>query len=142
MTADTFALVSAGVFLLVGMLTGWWKYRHMMRASNAAAPVYVNICHRSALMYAFACIVLQQLALRSRWSEAVDMAAVVLPIVFFASAVASYAIHGWLRDTNNQLRRPHQLGQRTLPGALIHTYMILLGVGEIGGVVVLLAGVV
>lgn len=142
MIAAHFALVSAGVFLFVGMITGWWKYHHIMRSTDAVAPVYVDVCHRTALMYSFACIVLQQLALRSRWADAVNIAAVVVPILFFASAVASYALHGWLRDTDNQLRRPHKVGKKTVPGGMIRIYMFALALGEIGGLMVLLAGAV
>lgn len=142
MTAESFALISAGLFLLVGMLTGWWKYRHMMRSDDATAPTYVDICHRTAFMYAFACLVLQQLALHSRWSASINLLAVAIPIVFFASAVAIYFVHGVLRDTDNQLQRPHKLGQGTVPGMLIRSYMVLLALGEIGGLLVLLAGVV
>jgi hypothetical protein len=142
MTADHFALVSAGLFLLVGMITGWWKYHHIMRSSDATAPTYVDICHRTALMYAFACLVLQQLALHSRWNDTVNLWAVAVPIVFFASAVLTYAIHGLLKDTDNQLQRPHKLGTKTLPAAMIRVYMLSLAAGEIGGLLVLLAGVI
>lgn len=142
MTAPDLALISAGLFLMVGMLTGVWKYRHMMASDDATAPVYVDICHRTALMYAFACIVLQQLALRSAWSATVDFWATLLPIIYFASAVFGYAVHGWLQDTDNQLRRPHKLGTRTLPGGLIKVYMWMLIAAEIGGLLVLLAGVI
>ncbi len=138
--AAQIALLAAGFFLLVGMLTGVWKYSHMMRSENAQAPVYVDICHRTALMYAFACIVLQQLALHSRWSEAVNAWAVALPVAYFASAVATYALHGWLQDTDNQLRRPHVLGTMQLPPALIRVYMVSLIVGEIGGTGLLVLG--
>lgn len=141
-TADQFALVSAGVFLLLGMITGIWKYSHMMRSDNGQAPVYVDICHRTALMYAFACLVLQQLALHSRWSAGINLAAVAIPVVWFASAVLMYAIHGWLQDTDNQLQRPHRLGTKTVPAKLIAVYMLLLIVGEVGGTAVLVAGVV
>lgn len=140
-SADHFALVSAGAFLLVGMLTGIWKYWHMMRSENAQAPTYVDICHRTALMYAFACLVLQQLALHSRWSAGVNLAAVAIPILWFASAVFAYAVHGWLQDTDNQLQRPHRLGSMTIPGKIITLYMLLLIVGEVGGTAVLLVGV-
>lgn len=142
MAADHFALLSAGLFLLVGMITGWWKYHHIMRSSDATAPTYVDICHRTALMYAFACLVLQQLALHSRWSDIVNLWAVAVPIAYFASAVLTYAIHGVLKDTDNQLQRPHRLGNRTLPNIMISVYMVSLAVGEIGGLLVLLAGVI
>ncbi len=141
MTAAHLALSAAGSFLLVGMITGIWKYHHMMRAADAQAPVYVDVCYRTALMYAFACLVLQQLALHSRWSPVVNLWAVIIPVLFFASAVATYALHGWLRDTDNQLARPHRLGHKTVPGGLIRVYMFGLIAGEIGGTAVLLAGV-
>ena len=142
MEASQFALISAGVFMLVGMLTGWWKYAHIARSADATAPAYVDICHRTALMYAFACIVLQQLAMHSRWSHTVNLLAAAIPILFFASAVATYAIHGWLNDTDNQLRQPHRLGTKTVPAAAVRAYMLLLALGEIGGLLVLIAGVV
>lgn len=140
-SAERLALLSAGGFLLVGMLTGIWKYRHMMRSKDASAPTYVDICHRTALMYAFACIVLQQLALHSKWSAGVNLAAVAIPILWFASAVLTYAVHGWLNDTDNQLRRPHRLGGVTVPRNVIRTYMLMLILGEVGGTAILLAGV-
>lgn len=142
MNAPDFALTSAGVFLLVGMTTGWWKYHHMMRSPDATAPVYVDICHRTSLLYSFACVVLQQLALHSRWADAVNLTAVVVPILFFASAVANYALHGWMKDTDNQLQRPHRFGSRTLPGWQIRVFMVALATGQIGGLAVLLAGCV
>jgi hypothetical protein len=140
-SADYVALLSAGIFLLVGMLTGIWKYWHMMRSKDATAPTYVDICHRTALMYAFACTVLQQLALHSSWSAGVNLAAVAIPILWFASAVFTYAVHGWLKDTDNQLRRPHRLGGITISGNIIRTYMLMLILGEIGGTAILVAGV-
>ena len=66
--------------------------------------------------------------------------AVAVPIVFFASAVMMYALHGILRDTDNQLRRPHRLGSGTVPSALITLYMVALIAGEVGGFLVLFAG--
>ena len=49
-------------------------------------------------------------------------------------------LHGILRDTDNQLRRPHVLGRGTVPGVLITVYMVGLIVGEIGGFAILLYG--
>lgn len=140
MTADHFALLSAGSFLLVGMLTGVWKYSHMARSESATAPVYVDVCHRTSLLYAFACLVLQQLALGSRFDPLTNLWATIVPIVFFALAVLSYAIHGLLQDTDNQLRKPHVLGTRTLPSWMLRLFMVSLIAGEIGGTLVLLAG--
>lgn len=140
MNADQIALLGSGLFFITGLLTGLWKYRWIMRSADAQAPVYVDICHRTSLMYAFACLVLMAFAERSTWPDQVNQIAVTVPILFFASAVATYMVHGWLRDTDNQLRRPHVLGTRHVHGAVISTYMILLTAGEIGGFLVLFAG--
>lgn len=134
------ALVSCGLFFLTGLLTGVWKYVCIARSPNAQAPVYVDVCHRAALMYSFACLVLAKFVELSVWSPWVDFWATLAPIVFFAQAVLLYAVHGWLRDTDNQLRKPHVLGRSTLPNALVTGSMWMLVAAEIGGFVVLLAG--
>ena len=134
------ALVSCGLFFMTGLLTGIWKYACIARSPEARAPVYVDICHRTALMYSFACLVLAKFAELSAWSAAVDFWATLLPIVFFAGAVLSYGIHGWLRDTDNQMQRPHRLGKLRLPDAMIVGYMGALVAAEVGGFAVLLLG--
>ena len=66
----------------------------MITSAEGQAPAYVDICHRAALMYAFACLVLAEFAQLSEWSAGVNLAAVALPVVFFGAAVGSYAVHG------------------------------------------------
>jgi hypothetical protein len=66
--------------------------------------------------------------------------AVGVPIFFFASAIANYIAHGILRDTDNQMRRPHVLGKRQVSDAMISAYMAALIVGEIGGFAILFWG--
>ncbi|MDX1497976.1 MAG: hypothetical protein R3352_10500, partial [Salinisphaeraceae bacterium] len=51
-----------------------------------------------------------------------------------------YALHGWLNDTDNQLRKPHRLGSATLPGFMIGGFMWALIIAEVGGFSVLLYG--
>lgn len=133
-------LTWAGGFLLAGLLTGVWKYRAIMRSPEASAPMYVDIAHRSALLYSFACAVLGLLAQRSVWPDWLDYLGIWLSVVFFAAAVASYLLHGWLRDTDNQLARPHQLGRGTLPAFVIRAFMAALIVGEISGLLILFSG--
>ena len=134
------ALVSCGLFFLTGLLTGVWKYVCIARSPKAQAPVYVDLCHRAALMYSFACRVLAKFAELSAGPPWVDFWATLAPIAFFAQAVLVYAVHGWLDDTDNQLRRPHVLGRGTLPAGVVSGSMWLLAAAEIGGFVVLLAG--
>lgn len=138
--AVTLAIVSCGLFFLTGLLTGVWKYASIARSPKAQAPVYVDLCHRAALMYSFACLVLAKFAELSAWSPWVDFWATLAPIAFFAQAVLVYAVHGWLDDTDNQLRQPHVLGRRTLPAWVVSGSMWMLAAAEIGGFVVLLAG--
>lgn len=140
MTAVHLAQLSCGIFFMTGLITGVWKYRAMITSDEGVAPAYVDICHRAALMYAFACLVLAEFARLSAWPEHVNLIAVALPVIFFAAAVGSYALHGLLNDTDNQLRRPHRLGARHVHGAAVSMFIYALAAGEIGGFAVLLAG--
>lgn len=140
--AVALAVLAAGVFFLVGLLTGAWKYHAIMRSERAAAPAYVDIAHRASLLYSFAALLLAVFAHLSAFDDAVDFWATLAPIVFFAAAIVTYVVHGVLDDTDNQLRRPHRLGKATLPGSVIGAFMVALMIGEIGGFVVLFAGVV
>lgn len=140
MTADLFCLLAAGVFFTSGLLTGVWKYVAIMNAETAQAPVYVDIAHRTSLMYAFSAVLLREFVPYSPLGPTGTLWAVAVPILFFASAIAMYILHGILRDTDNQLRRPHVLGRGTVPGVLITVYMVALIVGEIGGFAILFYG--
>lgn len=139
-SAVRLCIVSAGLFFLAGLLTGAWKYFHIARSAEAVAPAYVDIAHRAALLYSFAALLLAVFAGLSAWSDPVNLVAAALPLAFFALAVGGYVVHGVLRDTDNQLRKPHRLGARTLPDAAIAGFMWALMAAEIGGFAVLFAG--
>jgi hypothetical protein len=140
MNAVTIAQLGCGMLFTVGLLTGFWKYRRMITSPDGQAPPYVDICHRTALMYAFASLVLGEFAGLSAWPDRVNAAAVTVPLFFFCASVAIYAVHGLLGDTDNQLQRPHRLGGRHVHGGAISFYMYLLTAGELGGFLVLLTG--
>ena len=140
MNAVTLAHASCGGFFLAGLTTGVWKYRAMITDADGLAPTYVDICHRAALMYAFACLVLAAFARASAWPPAINLVAVAAAIAGFATAVASYAVHAVLQDTDNQLRRPHQMGVRHIHGSLVSAAVYALAVSEIGGFLVLFTG--
>lgn len=133
-------VLGAGVFLVVGLLTGIWKYVAIMQSDKARAPYYVDIAHRSSLLYASASLILVALAYFSVWSEQINWWAMLANMVYFALAIGTYVIHGLLKDTDNQLRSPHRLGSMTLPRLLIHIFMWSLIVAEVGGTLVLLVG--
>ena len=138
--AVALAIIAAGIFLIAGLFTGVWKYVEMMRSERARAPYYVDIAHRSALLYANCSLILAVLAYFSVWSDLINFWAVLLNVVYFAMAIGLYVLHGMLKDTDNQLRKPHRLGPLTLPTILIHLAIFSLIVAEIGGTLVLFAG--
>ncbi|MCZ4536721.1 hypothetical protein O4159_14895 [Gordonia terrae] len=126
-------VVASGVILVWALVLGVWKYHGIRTSLDRTAHVYVDIAHRAALMYSFATLVLAALVELSAFPTTVNVIAAAVPIVFFVVAIAAYCIHGALRDTTNQFVDP-------TPGTYL--FMLALIVGEIGGVLVLLAGVV
>lgn len=134
------SLIAAGVFFGTGLLTGAWKYAHMARSPQGQSPVYVDIAHRSSLLYSFAALLLAQIAALSAWDAHTNLWAAAAPLAFFAAAIAGYIVHGVLRDTDNQFLKPYRIGTRPLPAPALHGFMALLMAGEIGGFAVLFAG--
>jgi len=138
--AEKICLSAGLLFFMTGLLTGIWKYRHMARSPDASAPAYVNIAHRSSLMYSFAALLLAAFSAHSVFPEWINVASAVAALAFFAFAISTYVIHGLLQDTDNQLERPHRLGKQLLPPWLTGLFMLLLIVGEVGGSLVLGVG--
>lgn len=93
---------AAGLFLLVGMLLGLWKWRAMLASANHLAPPYVDIAHRAALLYSFAALVMGELLRYSPYPTGLQLAAAAGPLLFFAIAIAQYALLGWRNTTDNQ----------------------------------------
>ncbi|MEE2035369.1 hypothetical protein [Rhodococcus chondri] len=127
------ALLAAGLIFLLALGLGVWKYRQMVTSETHLAHPYVDIAHRSALMYAFATLLVAVFVELSAWPTAVNLTAAAVVVMFFVGAIASYILHGALRDTTNQFTHPTR-GLRAAMVALI--------VGEMGGFGVLLAGFV
>ncbi|MBP53721.1 MAG: hypothetical protein COB82_10270 [Marinobacter sp.] len=138
--AEKICLSAAFLFFMTGLLTGIWKYRHMARSEDATSPVYVDIAHRSSLLYSFAALLLAAFSAHSVLADWVNTTAAVAALMFFAFAIGTYVVHGLLQDTDNQLRRPHRLGKRQLPSWVTGFFMLLLIVGEVGGALVLGTG--
>lgn len=131
------ALFSSGGFLLTGLFTGVWKYWHMMGSDEGTAPTYVNVAHRAALLYSFASLVIYEFVQFSPFSMAVNLIAVIAPVIFFAIAVGSYITHGLLGDTDNQFRDSGIINPVALQGT-----MWALIVAEIGGFSLLFIGAI
>ena len=78
LTASKFLLTSAGIFFFFGLVFGAWKYVCIERSAEAQAPMYVDIAHRAALLYSFACALVAQFSGASAWSNAVNLAAAMV----------------------------------------------------------------
>ncbi|KAG0325275.1 hypothetical protein BGZ99_000852 [Dissophora globulifera] len=136
-------LILGGYHLMTGLLLGVVKYYQIHTSPSYTAHPYISVAHRAALMYGFASTQLAGVALLSAWSEPVNTAASIAAQFFFVTAVMTYATHGFLRDTTNQLKQPHKLGEkRTLPAWLIRVYMVALIAAEVIGCGVLCSGMV
>jgi hypothetical protein len=132
-TASRIALSASGIFFMIGLLTGLWKYLCMRRSPKAEAPYYVNTAHRAALMYAFAAQLLAVFSAISAFSDTVNTIAVIFPLLFFGIAIFHYTNLGLTTDSNNSLRDSADRQK---------DYLILniLAASEIGGFSVLLIG--
>ncbi len=112
----------------------------MVKGVDHRARYYVDITHRSSLLYAFAAILLAKFAELSVFSAWVNNTAALAALIFFAAAICTYIVHGVLKDTSNQLEKPHKVGSMKLPPWLTPLFMILLIVAEVGGSAVLGVG--
>ena len=129
--ATTLTVCASGLTFLLALVLGVWKYRQMATSPEHLAHPYVDIAHRSALLYSFATLLVAVFVELSAWPGWVNTAAAMTLVVFFVGAIASYIGHGIKRDTDNQLRDS---------GRGIHVAMTALIVGEIGGFAVLFTG--
>ena len=109
------AIIFSGIFLWIGMFTGVWKYWQIRQSPQSRAHYYVDIAHRSSLLYAPAALILAVLAYFSVWSAELNLAFVLINVLFFSFSILSYIVHGFLQDTTNQFRQPHKLGKLSLP---------------------------
>ena len=136
------AIIFSGLFLWVGMLTGVWKYSQISRSAQSRAHYYVDIAHRSSLLYAPATLIIAVLAYFSSWSEMVNLVCVLVNIFFFSFAIISYVLHGMLKDTSNQFKKPHRLGKFEVHSLLMMIAMISLIAGELISTLILIMGVI
>ncbi|MCO8095929.1 hypothetical protein NI462_01730 [Acinetobacter lwoffii] len=134
------AIIFSGIFLWIGMFTGVWKYWQIRQSPQSRAHYYVDIAHRSSLLYAPSTLILAVLAYCSVLSSAVNLICVLINILFFSFSIGAYVLHGFLQDTTNQFKQPHQLGKFHLPESLMTLAMLGLIVAELGGTGILLYG--
>lgn len=134
------ALTGAGVFFLIGLLSGIWKYLAMLSSENGTAHEYINVLHQASLMYGLAGIVIWKFAALSVHAEIWNITGVLGLNIFFGLAIFTYLVHAVLKDTDNQMRKPFVLGPGLLPAFILYGGMSMLIVGELGGFLILLTG--
>lgn len=140
--ATQLAIVFSGIFLWVGMLTGVWKYYQIRQTAQARAHYYVDIAHRSSLLYAAASLILAALSFFTVLSDSIALFCVVANLFFFAMSILIYILHGLLRDTTNQFKQPHQVGKWTLPAWCMTLMMLSLIIVELGATGILVLGTI
>ncbi|MCU4568613.1 hypothetical protein KTJ04_16745, partial [Acinetobacter radioresistens] len=89
-TATQLAIVFSGIFLWVGMVTGVWKYYQIRQSELARAHYYVDIAHRSSLLYASASLILAALCYFTVLSEQLVLFCGVSNLFFFAMSILIY----------------------------------------------------
>lgn len=141
-TAEKITIIFAGIFFLIGLLTGVWKYQQMMRTKNARAHPYVDISHRASLLYSFAALLILQFLKISQLPNWLELISSLSILLFFASAILFYLLHGFLKDTTNQFKPPFNIGMFTVPMTLFKAYMISLVIVEILGFIIIFYGAV
>ncbi|WP_460048335.1 hypothetical protein [Sessilibacter sp. MAH2] len=141
-TAEKITIIFAGIFFLIGLLTGVWKYQQMMQTKNARAHPYVDISHRASLLYSFAALLILQFLKISQLPNWLELISSLSILLFFASAILFYLLHGLLKDTTNQFKPPFNIGMFSIPVTLFKTYMILLVIVEILGFIIIFYGAV
>lgn len=124
-------LLFSGVYLLTGMLTGILKYQGMMRSEKHEAPIYIDIAHRASLMYSFTALVMAKLLEFSPFPLWLQLVSVVVPLIYFTLAIASYIKLGLQKIETTQF------SQRNF---ITTWFMYSLIAGEIGGILLLLIG--
>jgi hypothetical protein len=134
------AIYSSGILLVIAIVTGGWKFRHIRTTSEHRAPTYVSIAHQAALAYSFSCLVVATLAQLSAWPEWVNLTAVILLLSQFYFATIAYVIHGFDSTMKNQFATPHRMGSRPLSPAMARGSMWVLFVSEFLGAMILLVG--
>ena len=141
-SATQLAIILSGLFLWVGMLTGVWKYYQIRNTELARAHYYVDIAHRSSLLYAAASLILAALSYFTSLSDSLSLFCVVANLFFFSMSILVYIIHGMLKDTTNQFKQPHKLGQWSIPRWCMTFLMLSLIMVELGATAVLLLGTI
>ena len=93
------SILFAGLFLLIGMITGVWKYATIMKSENAKSSMYVDIAHRNALLFSFACVVIAKLMEFSPFSPKIQIVITGIPLFYFSLTTINQIKEGFAGRT-------------------------------------------
>ncbi len=93
------SVLFAGLYLLVGMLTGVWKYAAIMKSENHKSSMYIDIAHRNALLFSFACLVIAKLMEFSPFSPVMQMIITLIPLFYFSLTTINQIKEGFAGRT-------------------------------------------
>ncbi|MCZ2937016.1 hypothetical protein [Acinetobacter baumannii] len=128
--------------LEIGLCNKAWKYWQIRRSELSRAHYYVDIAHRSSLLYAAATLILAVLSYFTILNEDIALWCVLANILFFSFSILVYIIHGFLQDTTNQFKQPHRLGHFSLPTWLMTFMMFALIITELLATAILVMGTI
>jgi hypothetical protein len=98
-TAVKISILFAGLYLLIGMLTGVWKYAAMMKSENHKSSMYIDIAHRNALLFSFACLVIAKLMESSPFSPVMQLVITLIPLFYFSLTTINQIKEGFAGRT-------------------------------------------
>jgi hypothetical protein len=127
------SILFAGLFLLMGMLTGVWKYAAIMKSENHKSSMYIDIAHRNALLFSFACIVIAKLMEFSPFSTTMQMVITLIPLFYFSLTTTNQIKQGFLGRTETIFK------ERNFSTTWF-TYGLI--IGEIGAILLMIIGFV
>lgn len=81
------------------MITGVWKYAAIMKSENHKSSMYIDIAHRNALLFSFACIVIAKLMEFSPFPPTVQMVITSIPLFYFSMTTINQIKEGFAGRT-------------------------------------------
>jgi hypothetical protein len=115
------------------MLTGVWKYAAIMKSENHKSSMYIDIAHRNALLFSFACLVIAKLMESSPFSTTMQMVITLIPLFYFSLTTINQIKQGFLGRTETIFK------ERNFSTTWF-TYGLI--IGEIGSILLMISGYV
>ena len=138
--AEKYCLTFAFILFMIGLFTGIWRYWLMVKSEESKSRYYVDTAHRTSFLYAFSALLLGIFARYSVFPAWLNERSALSALLFFFIANAMNLISGFKSDTNNQIKDSKNGVPGFSPMWLVHSYMVLLIIAEVGGSTILGVG--